>query len=113
MGFRFQFTWALFTEPYGIFLLCILAATFFYAVACALALGALIARPPNSSNLPKKVAFLFIALTLILNLEVARSLELAIHAGLFSLRFAATNAIAALLMWLIVIFLTQKPNARI
>ena len=110
MGFRFHFTWALFTEPYGIFLLCILAATFFYAVACALALGALIARP---RILPKKVAFLLIALTLILNLEVARSLELAIHAGLFSLRFAATNALAALLMWLIVIFLTQKPNARI
>lgn len=109
MGFRFQFSWALFSEPYGIFLLLIAAATLFYAIACALALGNVFLRP---GQLSKRVALLFILMSLILNLEVARVLELALHAGLYSLRTAITHALSAFLLWLIVLFLDQK-NARI
>lgn len=109
MGFRFQFSWELFSEPYGIFLLLIAAATLFYAVACAMALGAAFLRHGQFS---KRVAFLFILLTLVLNLDVARTLEMALHAGLFSLKTAITHASAAVLLWLIVLCLGQK-NARI
>lgn len=110
MGFRFQLSWALFSEPYGIFLILIATATLFYAIACAIALGAAFFRPTPIS---RPVAFLFILLTLVLNLDVAHNLEMALHVGLFSLRTGITHAISAVLLWLIVIFLGQKQNVRI
>ncbi len=95
MIFNINFSMALLQEPYGIFLLCVWVAIFLQALICANVLGAYWRKTKEFS---KPQTLILVLLSLILNADLARLLELALHTGLFSLRSGITHFLVAFLL---------------
>ena len=109
MIFQMRLSWQLLAEPYGVFLILVLVSVLLNAVSCALIFGACLRKTQAFS---KTCALYLTAMALVLSADLARQLEWALHAGLFSLRAGATHILVAFFLWRLVSSFLKEQNGR-